>query len=344
MGGGDAMRVLLRALLLPGALLTLAACAPAPDTKSEWTQFRRQFIQPDGRLVDPGRQGWSHSEGQGFAMILAVHHDDAVTFANAWNWARTHLQVREDRLLAWSWAPGAGVSDTNNASDGDLIVAWALARAGKRWHEPAYTHAAREIAQAIRTRLLRRDGRGVVLLPGQDGFEKESGTTVNLSYWVFPAFAALAEVDPAPDWDALRDTGLKLLQESRHGRWGLPSDWTLLGETLVPSPDFPPRFGYDAIRIPLYLQWAGLATPQLLDPYRSYWSYFSGARFLPAWTDLTDDSVDSYDAAGGLRAIAAMTLAKDGRHAALPALDTKAGYYPSVLLLLCKAMQAETRR
>lgn len=333
------------ALLLAAILLALTACTPAPTPESEWARFREAFIQPDGRLADPGRHDLSHSEGQGFAMLLAVHHDDAATFDRAWNWTRTHLQVRADKLLAWSWSPHEGVTDHNNASDGDLLVAWSLARAGRRWQNPAYTAAARDMARAIRTLLLRRDQRGLVLLPGMDGFEKESGTTVNPSYWVYPAIPELARVDPSPDWEDLRATGLALLQEGRLGRWGLPADWILLGQKLAPAPDFPPRFGYDAIRIPLYLQWARLDTPQLLEPYRNFWGYFSGARFLPQWTDLTNDSVDSWDASPGLRAIATLTMARSRRvRVSLPALDTKAGYYSSALLLLCKAMQAETRK
>jgi endoglucanase len=320
----------------------LAACAPGPGPKDDWARFRPAFIHADGRVIDTGRDGISHSEGQGIAMLLAVAHDDPETFASVWNWTRTHLQIRSDRLLAWSWSPDNGVADNNNATDGDLLVAWALARAARQWNTPAYREAAGEIARDVRTLLAREDARGLVLLPGMEGFDKPGARVVNLSYWIFPALRELAELDPAPEWQALEESGIALLRQGHFGRWGLPADWTLLGETLVPAPDFPARFGYDAVRIPLYLVWAGMDNTEMLKPYREYWGYFTGARFLPSWTDLTNDSVDSHDTSPGIRAIARLALATGNpRHVPMPPLDISAGYYSSALLLLCKLAQRE---
>ena len=287
----------------------------------------------------------THSEGQGIALLLAEHYDDPATFASLWRWTQTHLQTRSDRLLAWSWSPDVGVGDHNNATDGDLLVAWALARAGNRWSKKAYLKEAQAIARDIRLKLLRNDRRGLVLLPGMVGFEKPGYLVLNLSYWVFPAFSALEHLDPAPEWQELRKTGIELLTESRFGRWGLPSDWIALGDTPVLAPGLSSRFGYDAVRIPLYLKWAGLDTPPMLESYRSFWSYFAGARFIPAWTSLTDDSIDSYDAPPGLRAIALLTIAAPGRpRVQLPPLETNNSYYSAAMLLLCKVMLADRYR
>ena len=83
----------------------------------------------------------------------------------------------------------------------------------------------------------------------------------------------------------------------------------------------------------------------MLEPFRNYWGYFSGAGFMPAWTDLNDDSIDSYDASPGIRAIARLTLAApDLSRASMPALNPDSGYYSSALLLLCKVMLAERSR
>jgi endoglucanase len=332
----------LRNLAALAAAALAAACLPGAGPSNDWARFRAAFIQSDGRVVDAGRGGISHSEGQGIAMLLAVQHDDRKTFATVWNWTRTHLQVRGDRLSAWSWSSASGVTDTNNATDGDLLIAWALARAGRTWNEPAFLEESRQIAREIRITLVREDFRGPVLLPGRDGFDGPEARVLNLSYWIFPAFRDLAELDPAPEWPALMTSGMNLLNEARFGRWGLPSDWVVNGESLAPAPDFPPRFSYDAVRIPLYLIWSRMDTPALLKPYRDYWGHFSGARFLPSWTDLTDDSVDSYDASPGIRAIARFTQATGNRrHVPLPPLDAAAGYYSSALLLMCKAAQQE---
>jgi endoglucanase len=323
----------IRPLLLMAALFATNAMAADPD----WKIFKQGFIEPDGRVIDNGHGKISHSEGQGFAMLLAVHHDDRSTFDRLWQWTRQRLQVRGDRLFAWRWEPQAGVTDMNNASDADLLIAWALLRAAERWHDDRYLAASQEIARDIRSKLLRQVSHGLVLLPGAEGFDKPEGMTVNLSYWVWPALADIGRADPAPEWKALANSGLTILQYARFGRWGLPPDWLRLAQKVVPAEGFPERFGFDAVRIPLYLLWSRHDTAQLMQPYREYWAHFAGNGWMPAWTNLNDDSVDSRGASAGIRAIAQWTSTyASGQVITLPALDERQPYYSAALLLLCK--------
>ena len=316
------------------AATCLATAVHAAD--ADWETFRQAFVHPEGRVVDTGQNRISHSEGQGFAMLFAVLYGDRAAFDRIWQWTRRHLQVREDALLAWRWDAGA-VTDRNNASDGDVLVAWALARAAEAWQQPEYAAAARRIAQDIRQKLLRRASHGLVLIPGMEGFEKPEGLTINLSYWVFPAFPGLARVDPAPEWDELSRSGIAILQYAYFGRWRLPPDWLRLAERVVPAGNPPERFGFDAMRIPVYLVWSRRDTENLLRPYRDFWGHFAGARDLPAWTNLKDDSVDTHGAGAGVRA-SAQLVAEHPRASAerLPALDAQQSYYSAVLLLLAK--------
>lgn len=334
--------------ILPGWIILLIGLisADAGATTADWSLFKQRFMQLDGRIVDSGHSNnISHSEGQGMAMLLSMHYNDRAAFDTIWQWTQQNLQVREDKLLAWRWSPEEGISDKNNASDGDLFVAWALLRAHHKWQETAYQDAALSIVQDVRQKLLRKTPRGIVLLAGMDGFEKDAGTVVNLSYWVFPALHEINQVDQAPEWMELRQTGINLLLEAHFGRWGLPADWILLGEKLTPAPDFLSRFSYDAVRIPLYVIWAKLETPALLSPFQSFWEHFKGAKFIPAWTNLNDDSIDSYDASPGIRGIGQLTLAhKTLRSLRLPPLDASQDYYSSVLLLLVKLAIAERLR
>lgn len=327
---------------LGAAMLATDAMAAAPDVL--WARFRQGFVQPDGRVVDPGQGGISHSEGQGAAMLLAVHHGDRASFELIWQWTKANLQVRGDNLLAWRWTPEAGITDKNNASDGDLLVAWSLLRAFNRWHAPAHLQESRNIARDIREKLLRKTPQGLILLPGAEGFEKPEGITVNLSYWVFPALDEMSQADPSPEWEALSRTGMDILRYAGFGRWGLPPDWLLLGETTAPAAGPSGRFGYAAVRIPLYLLWSRRESPALLKPYREFWGYFKGASFLPAWTDLRDDSVDSRDASAGIHRLAQWVL--DHPHPpAVPRyrLDEKQGYYSAVLFLLTEMAMSERR-
>ncbi len=344
---------MIKSLLSMTAVVFVLFGAEAVAADPDWTLYKQRFLLPEGRVVDTGQARVSHTEGQGMTMFLAVHFDDQAAFNKIWQWTRRNLQVRDDKLLSWRWsskdcAAETGkdcVRDKNNASDGDVFIAWALLRAHQKWKSPGHLAAAMEIIQAIRKQLLRKSSRGPVLIPGMDGFERPDGTVINLSYWVFPAIPDFAKVDPAPEWLELQQAGVNLLLEAHFGRWGLPADWILLGNKLAPAPGFLPRFGYDAVRIPLYLLWAKNETPALLAPFKAYWDHFKGAKFISPWTSLDDNSIDSYDASPGLRSIAELTVAYPNISTVrLPALDAKQEYYSSVLLMLTKVMLEERSR
>lgn len=277
----------------------------AADLGAAWLAFHRRHVQ-DGRVVDNGQAGITHSEGQGAALLAAATVGDREAFDRMWTWTRERLGIRPDGLLAWRWTPGQGVTDSNNATDGDLFVAWALVRAGKRWSDGGYHAAAARLAVAVRTQLIHGSAFGPVLLPGRDGFLKPEGPILNLSYWLFPAFAEIQLVDPDPVWPALAQSGQVLLGAARFGRWQLPADWVQVqGRSVVVAPGFPARFGSDAARIPLYLRWAGLLESPVLSRCRDFWRHFAGAGFLSAWTSLIDDSIDSHDASPGHRGLVA---------------------------------------
>jgi endoglucanase len=321
----------------------LLSCAFAAEQDPDWSLFKERFVRSDGSVVDTGNEGVSHTEGQGVTMLLAVHYKDRATFDSTWLWTRKMLQVREDKLLSWRWVAGEGVADKNNASDGDIFAAWSLLRAHRLWKDPAYLVYAQEIMADIRKTLVRKTGYGTILLPGAVGFEKDDGTIVNLSYWIFPAFDEFAQIESSGDWLALKESGLRLLEQARFGRWDLPPDWMLVGEKITLHAQG--RFGYDAVRIPLYLLWGKADNDRLRQPFQSFWSYFKGASFLPAWTSLSDNSIDSFNASVGIRSIAQFTLGNNElQPGQLPALDKTQEYYSAILLLLTKMALIERSR
>jgi len=230
--------------------------------KAEWQNYAATFVTPDGRIVDNANGNVSHSEGQGYGLLLAVYAEDSERFDKIWRWTEAHMMVRPDHLLSWRWDPQKGaITDPNNATDGDILVAWALARAAQKFDRPDYRASAALIADAIGATLIKTSDRGPILLPAASGFthdDQPDGPVVNLSYWVFPAFPTLKQLAPAYDWDALSANGLKLLSAARFGPLRLPPDWLSLGGPApAPAEKFPTQFGYNAIRIPLYLAWDG---------------------------------------------------------------------------------------
>lgn len=322
-------------------ILTLT-CTSTVFGGENWTQFKNAFIE-NGRVIDSGQNGISHTEGQGMALLLAVQNNDPKTFAKIWSWTQRNLQVRDDKLFAWSWSPKAGINDMNNASDGDLFIAWALSRAYTQWNEPSYLFAAVQVSQSIRKTLLRKTNKGIVLLPGAMGFEKPDGLKLNLSYWVFPAITELSLLDPAPEWEELRVTGLQLIQEAQFGKWHLPPDWIQLkGEAITPVDS--DQFGYDAVRIPLYLIWGQMATTTSIKPFQDFWGSFTG-KPLPAWVNVNTGEIATYNASAGFQSIAAISLAyPDVDSIELPSFNPVQGYYSSMLILFTEMALRDVKK
>ena len=271
--------------------------------EADWQSYRTRFITQEGRVVDSGNGGISHSEGQGYGMLLAHGADDRETFRRIWEWTKANLQVRRDFLFAWKYVVGQGVVDDNNATDGDILIAWALLRAGERWDED-YSREGAKILVDIRNKLVRRWNGRNILIPGIKGFEQEGCLTVNLSYWVYPAFDEFRLHDPSPLWEELKRDGLALQAEARYGRWKLPPDWLDLQEGMSPSAIRPPFFGYDAIRIPLYLLWAGEMTKDQAVPFLDFRADSLRKKgFLAPQVNLMTDELADYEASSGLKEV-----------------------------------------
>ncbi|ONG44670.1 hypothetical protein BKE38_27625 [Pseudoroseomonas deserti] len=280
-------------------------------------------------------------------MFCAERAADRAGFELVWGWTRRWLTRPQDRLAAWRYIPDRGdsVPDRNNATDGDLFIGAALLLAGRRWPDSGYTEAGAAIARDILRLLLRQVAGSTLLLPALHGFEAADSVTVNPSYYAFPILGVLARAVPDPAWLALAGDGLKLLRRARFGRWGLPPDWLTVaradGALTLPS-RWPPRFSYDAVRVPLYLCWAGLADePGALAAAR-FWGD-PGHRLWPAWVDLTTNRIGPYAAAPGLRGLGSYVFEQlGGRPPAQPNPPfMRDDYYSSVLKLLTLAALSE---
>jgi endoglucanase len=327
--------------VLAVVLFFAQAHAWAQDTSltGEWLKYRDRFIAADGRVQDTGNKNISHTEGQGWAMLFAEAFDDRATFDSVWNWTHHTLQRSDNSLFSWRWDPNSKnpIADTNNATDGDILIAWALARAAYRWHSPAYAVMARRIIVDIREKLITRVAGRLVLLPGMDGFTRKDGSVVvNLSYYVYPALEDFSRLDGSAAWRRLRYDGLRLLAKARFGEWGLTPDWIVVDKAgdVAPASQLPPRFGFDAIRIPLYLIWGHEATAQRLGADIQFWNGFAG-KSIPAWVDVTNGNFAPFPAPNGFQAIIDLArLRLRETTPEFPQIDDKDDYYSASLILL----------
>jgi endoglucanase len=341
----------------PAALPSPAgARLKAERDQADWNYFRSRWIQRDGRVIDSGNRGVSHSEGQGTGLIFAARHHDRASFDRILAWTQGALRRPGDALHAWRYTPGAAmpVDDPNNASDGDLLIAWGLLLGHERWGNPNH----KALAGGIGRDLLRlctlptgftsagnasagpaSAGADRLLLPGAFGFVHTDHIVVNPPYWLFGALQAMDRAFPDPAWDALRRGGLRLLREARFGRWGLPPDWLRLprdGRSPTPANPWPPRFSWDAVRVPLHLVWGAQLREPALRACADFWGD-PGWREMPAWVDLTTGATAPYGATAGIQAVAQLTMASQagwGRNEALPRVPDAPDYYAAKLVLM----------
>lgn len=309
--------VALDALMFPCLAREFSGLATQPGVvgaaladKTIWESYRREFVTNDGRVVDTGNSDASHSEGQGYGMLIAVAAADRPSFDKIWAWTKANLFTRGDHLAAWKWIdPTSKVADRNNASDGDLLIAWALAEAAELWNDSSHLEQARAIARDVFDKAVRAQApHGQSLMPAVRGFsanDRQDGPIVNLSYWVFPAFARLARITPELDWRGVAQSGLALIDGARFGPALLPTDWiSLAGREAGPASGFPKVFGYNAIRIPLYLVWAGAGAEYRLRSFAAAWpENDTGLRLV----DVETGAVSEWLREPGYRALAALT-------------------------------------
>lgn len=314
----------------------------------EWARYKARFVAPEGRVVDTGNNNQSHSEGQGWGMLLAVHHDDRATFDRLLRWTRASLRREGDMLHTWRWLPTAvPVQDRNNATDGDLFIAAALVRGGARWSDAALTEEGVAIARDVLRLLVRRVDDMLVLLPGARGFEHRTHVVLNPSYYALPAIATVAEALPDPAWLRIVTDGLRLLRGAQFGRWELPPDWIAVSRfdgRVSPAQGWPPRFAYDAVRIPLWLGWAGLGDEPCVARPAAFWND-SAHRHLPAWADLTTDVTSPYPAGPGLTSVARFSALRSNTPFRRPPGEVRGDgrdYYDTSLGLLVRMALSET--
>lgn len=335
------------------ALLSRPAQADIGDNsfRQEWAAFRSRFYMPEGRIADNYQNGASHSEGQGYAMLLAEAAGDTQSFEQLVTWTRANMRRPGDNLTPWRWRPGAAapIEDFNNASDGDILIAWALARAGRSMGRPEYRRLAADIARDVLRVCIHRVGDQTLLRPGGWGFDRPDHVVVNPSYLIFAALPEMNQVAPDPAWERLSRDGRSLLRAARFGSWGLPPDWLRVPRGVgraSPAAGWEPRFGFDAVRVPLNMVWAGMWDEPAVDSAAAFWSDPSVA-VPPAWTNLTSGGVAPYAAPAGMRAVARITVAArigSTSAMAMPRVAEATDYYSAVLTMLARLAWRDAQR
>lgn len=299
-----------------------------------WDSYKARFLMADGRIIDTGNNSVSHTEGQGFAMMMAVRNNDRASFEKIWRWTETNLKNPENGLFYWRYNPVAAqpITDKNNATDGDTFIAWSLLKGGLLWHVDDYLKSSDAIVKALVEHNVIRFSGYQVMLPGAKGFNRNSYVNLNPSYFVFPAWQDFANRTHLVVWKDLINDGQKLMLKMRFGNTQLPADWVSLYADghVAPAKEWPARFSYDAIRVPLYVKWFA-PTSNLLDPYKAYWGRFAPNQ-TPAWVNVATNDPAPYMMDGGLLAVRDSVLGQ--LPAGEPQITAQEDYYSASLKML----------
>ena len=215
--------------------------------------FMHTYVADDGRVrrIDEGDD--TVSEAQAYGLLISVAVGDQERFDAIWAWTRANLQ-RPDGLLAWHWKDGT-VIDHEPAADADVLTAYALAAASRRFQRPDLDRDATELAAAVLTHETLTTPTGPVLL---SPWAKHT-RTINPSYLAPFVFDALAETTGEPTWEAAATTARDLLTTLVTPPTSLITDWATLrsdGAALSPAPSPTgqnPEIGLDAWRTPVFL-------------------------------------------------------------------------------------------
>src|SRR5207237_5573631 len=185
------------------------------------TTFFSNYLSADGRVVRHDQGDDTVSEGQGYAMLLAVTANDSTRFNSIWSWTRQHLQ-RDDGLVSWHWRDGR-VADGNSAADADLDIASALMLAAAKFGDQSYAAEGRRIATAVLDGETVQVAGRLVLVAGPWA---TADRVVNPSYLARCDFDAFERATSDPRWTQLRNASYEMLGALIHD--GLPPDWVVV--------------------------------------------------------------------------------------------------------------------
>lgn len=237
------------------AIQAAAAGQPGDAVEVAARRFLDSYVEPDGRVVRHDQGGDTVSEGQAYALLLAVALGDRETFDRVWSWTSGNLQ-RPDGLLSWHWQDGA-VSDPESAADADIDAAHALVLAAERFADSAYLRDGLRLAQAVRDLETQESGGRPVLMAGS--WTAAGDPVVNPSYFDPRGFHALGVVTGDERWwSALTEGGYDVVEELRDDGALLPPDWAQLRPTggvqatgKLGEVGGRVRYSYDAARLPI---------------------------------------------------------------------------------------------
>ena len=224
-----------------------------------WKQYKQNFITADGRVIDRFNKNISHSESVGYGMFFAISYNDNKTFNNIRSWLHKNMRLGKSNLYGWKWGKKSdnswGMLDRNNATDGDMWIAYSLLLAYEKWKDKKYLIEAKKLILAIRKYSVVKLNGTTILLPSQYGFVKKSYIKLNPSYTIPFIFDKFAIYDKHKIWKILVTDSIDMFKGSAVGNLKIHPDWIKLDRKTMTYSYYKDEsiFGFDSVRTPLFL-------------------------------------------------------------------------------------------
>jgi len=255
---------------------------------SYWYHFKDRFIEQNGRVIDR-YNNVSHSESQSYGMYFAVTYGDKKTFDSIYNWTNQNLTRNREGLYGWKWGEREdgswGMIDGNNATDGDMWIVYSLLLAYEKWGEKRYLNDAKGLMHNIKEHTVLQIRGKTFLLPGSYGFSKDDHIKLNPGYYIPFIFEKFYVYDHDQIWKNLVSDSIKMFKKSTLSQLKVHPNWinynfhtsecdAINGESI---------FGFDAIRIPLFLayyyrQTGNREVLSILDGYKTLIAYIKNSK------------------------------------------------------------------
>ncbi len=234
--------------------------SPEKILKRSWTDYKQNFIDENGRVIDPERSNTYTSEAQSYALLKSVWMDDRETFDQVLKWTVENLE-QESGIFTWK-APentqSGGSVDTGTATDADQDIALALIFASRKWPEGNYKEKAHRVLNGIwQEEIAYQDG--TPYASAGNWAHENNVITLNPSYLSPAWYKVFASFDTSHPWNDLVNSSYQALRACSFANLGkapgvLPPDWCALdqktgafSESRTPRP-VSTDYSYDAFR------------------------------------------------------------------------------------------------
>lgn len=231
---------------------------PQQILQKTWVSYKKDFMTPDGKTVDPYNNNVTTSEAQSYAMLRSVWLGDKTQFDTTWNWTKNNMQL-PNNLFRWKIEPTASdVADNGSATDADEDIALALAFAYKRWAYKTYLTDASAIIQSIWSYDTKTIQKTPYIVAGDWEADKEVAI-INPSYFAPYSYRIFGQIDKSHNWQALVDSSYAALLSCSQNKLdkktsaNLPPDWCAIDSKgkVITSPEKglnATNYSYDAFR------------------------------------------------------------------------------------------------